>query len=389
MDKEQIVLNEFKPEEIPLSCTWICIGPPGSGKCLARGTPVMMANHEPKPVELIQTGEKLLGDDGKPRKVLSTTSGFDNMYKITQSNGMTYVANEPHILCLRNSIGEVLEITVLELLKKPELFQSYKGYKLGDNNDSDITIEFVGVGEYFGFQIDGNGRFALGDYTITHNTTFIENMCYHLKHRYPVCRSFLGTLGAYNKFCDITHSLYCSPYYSEQEEEQHILRQKTCELENGKGYPGNYAVNVIDDASDDPKVYKTKTMRGLFKLGSQHWSQLLLIGTQYAIDMPPDIRKSVSYVAIFFEPEEQERKKLYNNFGGLAGSYDRFCDLMDQVCHDHTCLIFKKRTQSNQITDNIFWYKTTVLPAKWNFGCKEYHEWAENRYNKDYVDSAM
>jgi len=216
-------------------------------------------------------------------------------------------------------------------------------------------------------------------------STLIENLCYYHKHRYPVARAFIGTDGGYKSMCDIFHPLYCSNYYDEAEEKQHILRQRTCSHENGEGYPGNYAINIIDDASDDPKIYKTKVMKGLFKLGSQHWAQLCMIGSQYAIDMPPDVRKSVSYVAIFREPEETERKKLYNNFGGMAGSYNRFCDLMDQLTGDYTCIIFKKRSQSNNIEDNIFYYRTKPLD-KWKFGCKEYREWAKKRYDTNYTE---
>lgn len=97
------------------------------------------------------------------------------------------------------------------------------------------------------------------------------------------------------------------------------------------------------------------------------------------------MRKSVSYVAIFREPEEVERKKLYDNFGGLAGSYDRFCDLMDELTGDFTCIIFKKRSQSNKLEDCVFYYKTQILKP-WTFGCKEYKEWGKERYNSGYVE---
>ena len=33
-----------------------------------------------------------------------------------------------------------------------------------------FTVEPVGNGEYFGFELDGDGRFLLGDFTVTHNT---------------------------------------------------------------------------------------------------------------------------------------------------------------------------------------------------------------------------
>ena len=147
-------------------------------------------------------------------------------------------------------------------------------------------------------------------------------------------------------------------------------------MENGKTHISSYSINIMDDVSDDPQIYRTKVMRGLFKLGSQHWNQLYIVGSQYAIEMPPDVRKSASYVALFREPEEIERKKLYTNFGGLAGSYDNFCDLMDQLTGDYTCLIFKKRSQSNNMEDCIFWYRTKVLKP-WKFGCKEYRAWGK------------
>lgn len=220
-------------------------------------------------------------------------------------------------------------------------------------------------------------------------TTFIENMCYNLKHRYPTARAFIGTEGGYKRFCDIFHPLYVSNYYDENEEKSHITRQRKCNVENHEKYIGNYSINILDDVSDDPKIYKTKTMKGLFKLGSQHWNQLFMVGSQYAIDMPPDVRKSVSYVAMFAEPEEIERKKLFKNFGGLAGSYENFCDLMDQVTGDYTCLIFKKRTQSNNIEDNIFYYRTKPLPENWKFGCDEYRNWGKSRYNTGYTEQFL
>ncbi len=227
-------------------------------------------------------------------------------------------------------------------------------------------------------------------------TTLIENLCYYLKHRYPTGRAFIGTQSGYDKFCDIMHPLYVSNQWDEEEEKRHIVRQRTCEMENvaalgkidGKKYPGNFAINILDDISDDPKVYRTKTYRGLVKLGSQHYNQLFVTGSQYAIDMPPDVRKSVSYVALFREPEELERQKLYKNFGGICGNYQTFCSIMDGITGDYTCVIIIKRSQTNDLEDCVKYYKTKVLKP-WKFGCKEYRQWAEARYNKDYVDEII
>lgn len=216
-------------------------------------------------------------------------------------------------------------------------------------------------------------------------STMIENLCYYLKHRYPVARIFTGTPDGFKDMSDIFHPIFVSKDYDETKENMHIVRQKKCVEQNGEKYIGNYAINVIDDATS-AKAFKSKTFEGLFKIGSRHWAQLFIIGTQYAIDLPPALRKTVSYVAIFFEPEIPEREKLYRNFGGLAGSFENFCKLMDDITGDHTCLVFKKRTQAYGIENNISWYQTEVL-GKWKFGCKEYRDWGDARYNTNYDES--
>lgn len=39
-----------------------------------------------------------------------------------------------------------------------------------------ITINYVGKGEYYGFETDGNHRFLLGDFTVVHNSVFLANV---------------------------------------------------------------------------------------------------------------------------------------------------------------------------------------------------------------------
>jgi len=47
-------------------------------------------------------------------------------------------------------------------------------------SDSSLQITKLPEGEYYGFQLDGNHRFLLGDYTVTHNTTLVLNMLENL-----------------------------------------------------------------------------------------------------------------------------------------------------------------------------------------------------------------
>jgi len=257
------------------------------GKCLARDTPVLLADGSVVPVQDVQLGDRLVGDDGKPRRVLSVCRGREPMYRIAPAQGGggggcdgAYVVNISHILTLKRANGEVSDIPVKTLLAMQETERAkYLGFKVGvvwparplpeggsspyvyggdwarrhegrmldayrvnepevqratlygvldaigvrsvgadgydeirvtlpkdalsnvlflarslaipaarfaggfsgsadsavirpgaPNAPTPITISAVGDGEYFGFAIDGNRRFLLGDFTVTHNT---------------------------------------------------------------------------------------------------------------------------------------------------------------------------------------------------------------------------
>lgn len=75
--------------------------PTGSGKCLGRGTPILMFSGEIKPVETVVVGDLLMGPDSKPRTVLSVTSGREDLFRVTPIKGDPYVVNKSHILSLK------------------------------------------------------------------------------------------------------------------------------------------------------------------------------------------------------------------------------------------------------------------------------------------------
>jgi len=75
----------------------------GSGKCLKKGTPIMMSDGSIKKIEDIKVGELLMGDDSKPRTVLSLATGRDKMYDVIPIKGEKYTVNSEHILCLQAS----------------------------------------------------------------------------------------------------------------------------------------------------------------------------------------------------------------------------------------------------------------------------------------------
>ena len=174
---------------------------PAMGKCVGKGTKILMYSGELKKVESIVIGDELMGDDSTPRKVLSLARGREEMYWVRQNKGIDYRVNKSHILSLKRSRntgkhqhGDVLNIAVSEYLETSEKFKTnYKGYKakldfskLSFKSDlltfdakreySDITVEYDKIDDYYGFEIDENRLFLLEDMTVTHNTSLVLNM---------------------------------------------------------------------------------------------------------------------------------------------------------------------------------------------------------------------
>ena len=133
----------------------VVIGKPG---CFAKGTKVLMYDGKIKNIEDIKVGEKVMGDDSKPRNVLELCRNKDIMYKIIPKKGSDYIVNKNHILSLKctdynsHKKDEILDITVKDFLKKSKTFQlRYKWYRTGvEFTEQEIKLNPYLLGYWLG-----------------------------------------------------------------------------------------------------------------------------------------------------------------------------------------------------------------------------------------------
>ncbi|CAA6805517.1 MAG: Replicative DNA helicase (EC [uncultured Sulfurovum sp.] len=172
---------------------------PAMGKCLGKGTNVLMFDGTLKAVEEVKVGELLMGDDSTPRKVLSLARGREEMYWIRQNKGIDYRVNKSHILSLKRSRnegkhkhGDVLNIEVSDYIEKSNKFKSnYKGYSVAvDFSEKQTRIEPYFLGLWLGDGTSSNVAIATEDKEVVSylakyadrlslllNSYFVDNKC--------------------------------------------------------------------------------------------------------------------------------------------------------------------------------------------------------------------
>lgn len=134
-----------------------------AGKCVAKGTRFIMFDGSIKNVEDIKVGDILMGPDSKPRMVLATTSGIDNMYKVIPENGIEHIVNSKHPIrtIYRKAYGNIVReelITAPNHIKVLALHPRWREcYALEKVNGIDFTHKDVLIDPYiFGLWI-GDG----------------------------------------------------------------------------------------------------------------------------------------------------------------------------------------------------------------------------------------
>ena len=132
--------------------------PPGIGKCLGGGTPVLMADGRVLPVEQISPGDRLMGPDGKARTVLSINMGTGELYRISPCKGEPWICNDAHVLTLVDSLSSTVFDIPLDkwLARAPssDLRRYGKLFSVGvevfDGSVSELPIDPYFLGLWFG-----------------------------------------------------------------------------------------------------------------------------------------------------------------------------------------------------------------------------------------------
>jgi hypothetical protein len=291
-------------------------------------------------------------------------------------------------LYLARSLGysafkfRIFEKTYSRYLFRVEIF-SVSQY-LEHNTDFHLSykfrVEFVGVGDYYGFTLDGNHRFLLGTFDVVRNTgksTLITSLLYEKSHIFSSGMICSGTEDSNHHYSKIFPESFVYGSLVPTKIQDFIDRQKMA-----KKYLANpWSVLLLDDCTDDPKLFNDPMFQGIFKNG-RHWKMWFILSLQYCLDVKPVIRTNIDGTFILRETNFKNRKSLWENYAGVIPDFTMFCNIMDQITTDYTSLYIHNATTSNRLEDCVFWYKAKPVPESFRFGSEEYWDFHNQRFDK-------
>lgn len=220
----------------------------------------------------------------------------------------------------------------------------------------------------------------------TGKTSLITSILYNKKHIFPAGMVMSGTEDSNGHYGKIFPPAFVFNSLNEDRIQDFINRQKLAR----KHIKNPWAVMLIDDCTDDPKVLRKPIFQGIFKNG-RHWKMMFILSLQYCMDVLPVIRTNVDGTFILRETNLRNRKSLWENYAGVIPDFSMFCEIMDQITDDFTALYIHNATKSNKLEDCVFWYKTEDPKTnpklqKFRFGCDDYWDFNDQRYNPEQAD---
>ena len=170
------------------------------------------------------------------------------------------------------------------------------------------------------------------------------------------------------------HDEYQSLVISKLLQRQEILIDK--QKKNNKIDPRAFL--ILDDCLYDNKWIKDANMRSIFMNG-RHYKLMFILTMQFALGIPPNLRSNIDYIFILRENILSNRKRLYDHYAGMFPTFEMFCKVLDNCTQNYECLVIHNGAKSNNIEDQIFWYKAEMhdsfkmgSPKIWNYHEKKY-----------------
>lgn len=247
-------------------------------------------------------------------------------------------------------------------------FNDYQTYR--------VDIKKLDIQMYYGFQIErlsnylktpsnqyiasnakirdpSGSRFVLGDFTVTHNSFLVRDILYHLRD-IPIGSVISRTDHLTHFYDKFIPGMLIYKKYETGIVEKIFKRQEKANNEEWK-HPHSFL--LFDDCLADSKDWsKDEHIKEIFFNG-RHYKLLFILTLQAPLGIPPGFRTNIDFTFILKNNNSSDREKLFKNYANAFSSKEHFEVVMDHCTSNYECLVIDNTTQSNNIEDQVFYYK--------------------------------
>ena len=190
-------------------------------------------------------------------------------------------------------------------------------------------------------------------------STLAMDLLMHSRNNYDVCIGVCPTLSSREALEKITPKCFIYNEFDVCVIENLINVAKHC-VEIGK--PRKILL-FLDDCLANKQHMSSNAIREIF-LNGRHYKISTIVCCQYLYDLNTSIRSNVDYVFCLRESNPQNKKKLFQTFGGMFSSEKDFCEMLTRTTNDFECLCIDLTVNSMDPLDAISWYKADIdLPT--------------------------
>lgn len=186
-------------------------------------------------------------------------------------------------------------------------------------------------------------------------STLMADILYTHKHIPAgiVCSATEESTGYYSQFVP---SSFIYNKYDDAVINKLIERQKRLVKEKASNI-GVFC--LLDDIAYDKSSFRKESMRFLF-LNGRHMKILLILSTQFSLDLPPALRSNADYVFVFCDNNVGNQKRIYDAYCGVFPTFSEFQRVFNSIAKDYRCMVIDTTSKSNRVEDTIFWYEAKM-----------------------------
>ena len=200
----------------------------------------------------------------------------------------------------------------------------------------------------------------------TGKSTMIADIISHLKVKSAIVMS--GTEEANGFYSKHIHPLHIYGEYSgdkiqtiidTQKRKAQILKKQFGDDVKLADYPDLGILIIMDDLAYDGSMMKDPALKEIFFNG-RHYGITLVMSFQYMVGIPPAYRSNIDFVFVGREVTREHMDKLHKYFFGIYPKAEEFRAAFTKYTEDFSYMILDKTCISDDITNNVFWYRAQM-----------------------------